>query len=378
MVGVFALASFTVSNSAMAVSCGDGCPPPIICMPCMPCDLACPPPIVVISPTANPVVETTDEDTPVSVSLSVNNPSEVSFSYIIVSGPATGTISSLDGGSLTFTPSLNFNTSGADPVTFVFGIMVEGSIVSTSSVTISVRSVNDTPVIVLNGDNPATVVIGTEYVDPGAVCTDVEDGVLSVSTTIGKIIHIGEGEDSETLRVGDRYSIYYRCYDDSESEGGSASASREITVIAVPAPVVVPPTTGGGLLWSPATFTTPATIVPPVGQVLGASTSCSVYVKGFLRRGDNNDKESVKKLQQFLNENIKAGLTVNGVFDLATENALKAFQLKHADEVLKPWGLTAPTGVFYLTTMVAVNNIMCPSLKLPVPTVLVPMSSRGI
>ena len=110
------------------------------------------------------------------------------------------------------------------------------------------------------------------------------------------------------------------------------------------------------------------------GSVLGAKTSCGIYIDKFLGMGlKDNDVEAVEKIQTFLNDNMSAGLVVDGFFGAMTNDALKAFQLAHADKVLEPWGLTAPTGIFYLTTQTAVNNIMCPALDLPIP-VLTPIA----
>ncbi len=107
------------------------------------------------------------------------------------------------------------------------------------------------------------------------------------------------------------------------------------------------------------------------GQVLGASTGCGIYVDEYLRVGYKNDVETVKKVQQFLNNEMGSGLEVNGIYGTDTEAAVSAFQLKYADKILAPWGLTAPTGIFYLTTQTEVNNIICPSLNLPIPEPLV-------
>ena len=112
------------------------------------------------------------------------------------------------------------------------------------------------------------------------------------------------------------------------------------------------------------------------GQVLGASTSCGLYIDKYLRKGYNNNSEDVKKIQKFLNEYLSTNLTEDGVFGNKTESALKAFQLKHADKILTPWNLQEPTGIFYLTTQAEVNNIMCPELNLPIPSSLIPFSQN--
>jgi hypothetical protein len=109
----------------------------------------------------------------------------------------------------------------------------------------------------------------------------------------------------------------------------------------------------------------------PVGQVLGAETSCGIYVDKFLRKGYANNVDSVKKVQNFLNKYTTANLVVDGVYGERTEAAVKVFQLAHKDKILTPWKIAEPTGIFYLTTQTEVNNIMCPTLGLPIPTNLI-------
>ena len=189
------------------------------------------------------------------------------------------------------------------------------------------------------------------YVNNEGMCTPIEVPPTDVCTNI-------EGVQEQTPE-------------------GMTNNEGTCTENSTPAPTPEPtPTTGGGLLWGNFTPTTPNSA--PQGQVLGASTSCGVSFTKSLRRGYKNDEESVKKLQRFLNEYMSAGLTENGVFDSATENALKAFQLKYASTILTPWGLTTPTGVLHTTTRTQINNLMCPDLKLPVPTQLIPMTRQDL
>lgn len=113
------------------------------------------------------------------------------------------------------------------------------------------------------------------------------------------------------------------------------------------------------------------------GQVLGAETSCGIYLDKFLRKGyKGNNVDGVKKLQQFLNDYFKAELKVDGIFGKSTEVALKKFQIEHKEKILAPWHITIPTGIFYLTTQAEINNIMCPTLNLPIPTNLIPFDSN--
>lgn len=115
----------------------------------------------------------------------------------------------------------------------------------------------------------------------------------------------------------------------------------------------------------------------PLGQVLGAESSCGIYVDKFLRRGYQNNVEAVNKIQKFLNNYMNAGLKEDGKFGAMTEQWLKKFQLKHADKILAPWGFNAPTGIFYLTTQTEMNNIMCPDLNLAIP-VLTPFEANPL
>ncbi len=113
-----------------------------------------------------------------------------------------------------------------------------------------------------------------------------------------------------------------------------------------------------------------------IGQVLGASTStlpnlpagCSALLNTYMRLGKKgNDTGEVKKLQQFLNDHLGAGLPVNGFFGSATDKSVRDFQMANAGNVLTPWGLAKPTGFVYLTTQRWINLMSCSSLNLPLP-----------
>ena len=50
---------------------------------------------------------------------------------------------------------------------------------------------------------------------------------------------------------------------------------------------------------------------------------------------------------------------VTGIFDERTDAAVRAFQLKYADDVLAPWGLEESTGYVYYTTQKKINESYC-------------------
>ena len=73
------------------------------------------------------------------------------------------------------------------------------------------------PIITLNGDSEVTVRVGFAYVDPGATCTDPEDGSLEVTV---------RGGNPDTSSAGKRH-IHYTCMD---SDGETDSVVRTVTV----------------------------------------------------------------------------------------------------------------------------------------------------
>lgn len=113
----------------------------------------------------------------------------------------------------------------------------------------------------------------------------------------------------------------------------------------------------------------------PQGQVLGAGTTCGPYISSYMRYGKKNNPDDVKKLQEFLNKEFPgANIPVTGFFGPITRSYVMKFQLKYSDEILKPWNGNGkpedhnPTGYVYKTTLRKINNLMCSSLNLPLPS----------
>jgi peptidoglycan hydrolase-like protein with peptidoglycan-binding domain len=113
------------------------------------------------------------------------------------------------------------------------------------------------------------------------------------------------------------------------------------------------------------------------GAVLGAATdtgpACTAVVTEYMRIGQANNPAQVMKLQTFLNsQNLGITLVVNGIFDVQTEAAVKAFQLKYADDILLPWvrigrlsSKNVATGYVYKTTLRWINHLACMNNPLP-------------
>jgi len=96
------------------------------------------------------------------------------------------------------------------------------------------------------------------------------------------------------------------------------------------------------------------------GEVLGASDSASCpFFTQFHKRGDVGGDVSI--IQQFLNDHMQAGLTVDGVYGPTTEKAVHVFQQKYWEQTIKPWTpeLSAETtGRWYKTTRAWANELV--------------------
>ncbi len=89
-----------------------------------------------------------------------------------------------------------------------------------------------------------------------------------------------------------------------------------------------------------------------------ATSSCPL-ITDYLKLGGENNPLQVTKLQIFLKNSEGANLTVNGIFDQQTEDAVKAFQKKYMTDILGPWDATRATGFVFITTMKKVNALAC-------------------
>ena len=85
-----------------------------------------------------------------------------------------------------------------------------------------------------------------------------------------------------------------------------------------------------------------------------------------MRYGRSADASQVTLLQTFLKAK-GYDVTINGTFDAATLAAVKQFQTDHAKDVLNPWGIKAPTGYVYKSTMWEINNLNCATLGAAFP-----------
>lgn len=203
---------------------------------------------------------------------------------------------------------------------------------------------------------------------------DVGSLSSGASETLVITVTVNSGTEGQQIVNGASVVLSDEEVSDYEEENNEDDISVTVNT---PAPTPTPPPGGGGgaggILG----------LLGGGGQVLGASTvgevlgeSCGLYMNQHLRRGSSkNNPDQVAKLQEILNKRVNAGLPTTGYFGPLTENAAKAFQANYAEEILAPWGLSAPTGLVYLTTLRQINLLECPELALEVPE-LIPWSQN--
>jgi len=108
--------------------------------------------------------------------------------------------------------------------------------------------------------------------------------------------------------------------------------------------------------------TTPTKKVIPAttGPVAAVPAACGPLLTKFIRAGQSNDATEVRKLQDFLR--TREGFTsvaTSGTYDVATQQAVIAFQERYAADVLTPWSQTQGTAYVFRTTQKKINDLWC-------------------
>ncbi len=305
-----------------------------------------------------------------------------------------------------------------------------------------VTNTNDAPVITLNGSASTTLTLGATYTELGANAVDAQEGPivvvvggaavntaatgtytvlytatdsLGVSTTISRDVVVAIADidadgvadsvdncpndsnasqlDTDADGIGDVCdSTPTGTSGGSGSGGGSSNGGGGAN-----GPIVGP----GGIGFKGQILGASVSVVGGVvtsnlpngpvgaGQVLGLSTdasgntlACMAHFSEYAIKNAKAPTGAVKNIQEFLNtmpSNQPRPLAVTGVYDAATIEAVKEYQLNHAAEILAPWGLTKATGNFYLTTARTANIAYCKAqggnIAIPMPK-LVPWGAH--
>jgi hypothetical protein len=178
-----------------------------------------------VLPTVNSQSVITDEDTPYTGTVTgsdVDIPVQT-LTYAVTGGPSHGTLTSFDAstGAFTYAPAANY--FGTDSFDFRANDGVADG--ATSTVSITINSVNDVPTITLLGEQPLFYSQNYNNVsDPGVSATDVEDGTLADG-----ILQLGtSGNTTINVTVVGSTTITYTVTD---SNGATASVTRDIITV---------------------------------------------------------------------------------------------------------------------------------------------------
>jgi Ca2+-binding RTX toxin-like protein len=197
-------------------------------------------------PTANPDTAVTDEDTPVTIDVLTNDSDPTSQPLTVTTATSTnGTVTIRPDGRLDYTPNGNYN--GPDTITYT--VRDPDGNTATSTVTVTVRPVNDAPEA---NDDSATTTTGTSITVPVLDNdTDVDGNPLTVTSVTGSpdgtpVIN-GDGSITFTPAPGFTGTTSFT-YTVSDGNGGTDTGIVRITVTGPARDGIVRGTAGGDLI----------------------------------------------------------------------------------------------------------------------------------
>lgn len=140
------------------------------------------------TPVATDLAVSTDEDTPLGITLPATDADKNPLTFAIVDAPAHGTLTGGPGADRTYTPAADF--AGEDQFTFTAS---DGKATSVKrTVKITVKPLNDAPKVTLGSSTTTFTEAGPAVaVDPGVVVSDIDDTTLT-----GATVAIGAGFES--------------------------------------------------------------------------------------------------------------------------------------------------------------------------------------
>lgn len=246
-------------------------------------------------PVASAVAETTPEDSSKSIGFSASDVDGDALSYTVVSPPQHGSLGSVSGSSVTYTPSLNYN--GSD--TFTYRASDGSGNSNTATVTLTVTPVNDAPVA-SNQSVTATEDTSNEIT---MAATDIEGSPLTFTIitppTLGSLSVVAGNKVTYTPSEGfhGTDSFSFRANDGSLD---SNVATVNITVASVNDPPTVGPDQHFDLAYrQPVAITLvgadadedglsfPIVSSPAHGTLIGAGTANVIYRPGLYEGNDS-------------------------------------------------------------------------------------------
>lgn len=308
-----------------------------------------------------------------SISLTANNNYSCTIMNSDISAPSTHTITSSVGSNGTISPlgatSVTDGTDQAYTITASGGYHISDVVIDSVSVG-AISTFTFTNVI---ADHTISATFAIDSVAPGNHTITSSAGSNGSISPLGAVSVTDSTDQSFTITANNGYHISDVLVDSVSVGAVSAYSFTNVTTDhTISATYEVDSTNTGGNVESNNSGRKVTGFLP--------KTDCtkSLYLDKFMRLGYQNDEASVIKLQTFLNNYLNTNIPVIGIFGPRTETAVRMFQLINKERVLKPWNEENPTGIVYITTETEINNISCPELKLPIPTILIPWDKNPL
>ena len=227
---------------------------------------------------------------------------------------------------------------------------------------------------ITNGDDDSSQ---QPAVTPSSASTTITNGgddtnppiTNTGGSSIGATTTISNGDDDTNPPItntgGSSNSSTSTISNGGDDTNGTVATS---TPPIVTPPVVTPPNGGGGSTGSSGSFSGGSyssggsSVIPLVLSSTNGTTTPNFtcpLISSYMKLGENNNSADVAKLKAFLNNSLGTNLTVNGIFDQQTENAVEAFQSKYFSQVMGPWGAKITSGQVYITTQKMINELAC-------------------
>ena len=220
-----------------------------------------------------------------------------------------------------------------------------------------------------NEGSPTTYTATTSVTGNGSIVVTCNWVVCPSQLTVGSFINFGITPDAGWKIVS--YTQDGVLNDASNVSGGCGgnttvcnimtSVFANINIQAAFAPVDNNSTTNTAIQGGGGSYSSGGSSINPLFALAYTGTSSCPLISSQMKFGSNNNASDVSKLQAFLNKILTINLAVNGQFDQATENAVKAFQTKYMSDIMGPWGATQSSGFVYITTMKQINKLACNS-----------------
>jgi uncharacterized repeat protein (TIGR01451 family) len=225
----------------------------------------------------------------------------------------------------------------------------------TYTITVSNAGPNDATQVRVSDVLPSNITFVSSTSTLGSYATStglwtIGDLLNNASTTLTIIATVNSGTEGQII-------LNQATSTSAQTDPNNGNNTSTVTVSVNQAPVIGCTSNcggGGGGGNGPISTAVPSNPVTPV-----IPNSCN-YLIDYLRADFNNNPVEVRKLQVFLRDlEGHSNLQITGIYDAQTIVALDSFQNKYKNDILTPWGHTAPTSYVYILTKKKVNEIYC-------------------